>query len=780
MTAPPPTTVVVPVHDGRDETLRCLGSVLRHAGDGPPFELLVVDDASPDPVLRVDLDRIATAPAPVPVRLLRNEVNRGFVASVNRALLETAGDVVLLNSDTVVTDGWLHRLCATAASAPDVATVTPLTNAGSICTLPAPVIEHFGLSGPDPRVDECARFVATAGLGLRPAVITGVGFCMLVTRAALDACGLLDEATFGQGYGEEVDLCLRASALGFRHLVDDRTYVHHEEGVSFGASRAERMARASAVLRERYPDFAAANRRERAADPLAVSFEALVLALHEPAPGRRHVLHVLHAPSSPLGGTERHVEALVAATAAEVDSSVLAPDGDRFVLRRRVQTADGAVVDEHLLPGRPASANAVDDEQAAVALQVAIDAFEVDVVHLHNLLGHSLAALRVCEGFDGPVLCTLHDLRLACPNHSLLHRDTVACGVPDDLSVCAGCLPETRVGGSLELLERYRGFTAAHLSAIDTFVAADVTAVDALRRAHPVPDDRVVVVEHGTLVAPLRAPLDDATVLTGPLRLAFVGRAWRKKGLEVVNHLAASLDPHDVELHHFGESRDPVHPSVRVHGTYDNAELPGLLHRAGIHVVLLPGPYAETYSYVMSEALAAGLPVIGAGYGALGHRIRTHEVGWTIDPTDPTSVEQLVRDLHRCRPEVLRATRRARAVATPPAGRSAARHLELYRASARREGTAAMDDGLDRDDRMRRHVRALTAVNHQLREQVRDRSEPRPRRLARARASLRRRAPRLVAAAGAARRRVTRTARALRARASSDRRSAVSGEAAGR
>ena len=67
-----------------------------------------------------------------------------------------------------------------------------------------------------------------------PEVITGVGFCMYVTRAALDLCGVFDEETFGLGYGEEVDFCLRATRLGLRHLVEDSTFVYHRGGVSFG------------------------------------------------------------------------------------------------------------------------------------------------------------------------------------------------------------------------------------------------------------------------------------------------------------------------------------------------------------------------------------------------------------------------------------------------------------------------------------------------------------------------------------------------------------------
>ena len=96
------------------------------------------------------------------MRVVHHDVNRGFVASVNHGFDVAAGDVVVLNADTVVTEGWLDRLAA-AASADDVATVTPLTNSGSICTLPDSIIGAFDLDGARPRIDECGAAAGPIG-----------------------------------------------------------------------------------------------------------------------------------------------------------------------------------------------------------------------------------------------------------------------------------------------------------------------------------------------------------------------------------------------------------------------------------------------------------------------------------------------------------------------------------------------------------------------------------------------------------------------------------------
>ncbi len=151
-------SVIVPVYDGLDEVTACLAAVARHAAATKvAFELILVDDATPTPAVAAFLDSVVAAPAEVAIRLIRNPTNLGFVASVNRGFADCSGDVVLLNADTVVTEGWLDRITAAARTEPDVATVTPLTNHGSICTLPPSMIDAFDLDGPAPRIDDCGR-----------------------------------------------------------------------------------------------------------------------------------------------------------------------------------------------------------------------------------------------------------------------------------------------------------------------------------------------------------------------------------------------------------------------------------------------------------------------------------------------------------------------------------------------------------------------------------------------------------------------------------------------
>jgi GT2 family glycosyltransferase/glycosyltransferase involved in cell wall biosynthesis len=680
-----PVSVVIPVYLGLGEVTECVESVVRHAATAEvTYDVLILDDASPEPEISSYIDGLADDHATPPIRVLRNDDNLGFVATVNRALELTRGDVVVLNADTVVTDGWLDRM-ADAAAQPDVATVTPLTNFGSICTLPDAVIDAFDLDGSSPRVDDCAEFIATHSLRLRPEVITGVGFCLYLTREAIDVCGLLDVETFGRGYGEEVDFCLRATRMGMRHLVEDSTYVHHHGGVSFGDARTEGMQRGSALLHDRYRFFRATNMRERTHDPLSVPFAALELALAPRDESRPHVLQILHSLPGALGGTEKHLHRLMTALLPEFDFSVLYPVESGFVLRTLWNAADAPPIEhEYLLPGAPRRVSDTNDRAAAGALRMALDLFSFDAIHIQNIIGHSLAPLDVAASFDGPVVYSVRDLYLACPHHWLLYRNEQGCGLPSDLEVCARCLPETQQR-PVRFLEEHRATVTPNIDNVDTWVFASQSAADYLLRVYDIEPARTRIIEHGSIIdidPVIRTP-DRSLVLDEPLRLALVGLGWAKKGLTVVNELADAVAGSSIEVHHFGKLRAEASENLILHGPYDNNYLPHLLDRAGIQVVLLPGPYAETFGHVMTEAMIAGRPIVGAYYGALGERIRRHGAGWTYDPDDVEALHRLVLRLDACRVELLRATTAAAAVPISSVASTADGYAELYRPPSR-------------------------------------------------------------------------------------------------
>ena len=241
--------VILPVFGAPDALDVCLASLLRtlpaHA------QVLVCDDASPQHDIAVLLAAFAQR-APFKVELVRRERNLGFIGNVNLAFAQTAPhDVVLLNSDTITTPGWLGRLVACAASDATIATATPWSNNAEICSWP-----DFCRAGPVPDdADRIAESAADETAPDYPDLPTGVGFCMFVRRAALDRVGDFDAATFGRGYGEENDFCRRAAGHGWRNVLCDTAYVVHQGGASFSAEGHHPGGENLARLVARYPEY---------------------------------------------------------------------------------------------------------------------------------------------------------------------------------------------------------------------------------------------------------------------------------------------------------------------------------------------------------------------------------------------------------------------------------------------------------------------------------------------------------------------------------------------
>ena len=242
--------VIIPVYRGLAQTRRCIESVLG-SRQATPFEIVVVDDASPEADITSYLDGLA---ADKRITLARNDRNLGFVQSVNRGMsLHSDRDVVLLNSDTEVANDWLDRLCETAYAYPDVGTVTPFSNNATICSYP---FEGWagGLPGALGLAD-LDRLFASTNAGRTVDLPTAVGFCMLIRRACLDQTGPFDAERFGRGYGEENDFCLRAASAGWRSVLAGDVFVYHEGGVSFSGERLELTTNAGKLLMDLYPDY---------------------------------------------------------------------------------------------------------------------------------------------------------------------------------------------------------------------------------------------------------------------------------------------------------------------------------------------------------------------------------------------------------------------------------------------------------------------------------------------------------------------------------------------
>lgn len=259
-------TVIIPVYDDRKATMRCLASVLASRKNNiTSFNILAIWDHGPDRHLLENLRALA---AKKKILLAETPVNKGFLGYVNETMrLVPEGNIILLNSDTLVHGNWVDRL-AKAACASDAATVTALGNEAEHVSWPA----YYDRGIVDnPRL---TALIDKAAAGIDPAkavceIPVGVGFCMLITRKAIEKIGLLDGMQVFRGYGEEVDYSLRAAEAGLKNYAAPNVFVAHIGGRSFGRAKMTLVAQNNDAIKAKFPDYSDDFSRFLLENPLA-------------------------------------------------------------------------------------------------------------------------------------------------------------------------------------------------------------------------------------------------------------------------------------------------------------------------------------------------------------------------------------------------------------------------------------------------------------------------------------------------------------------------------
>lgn len=683
-----PVTVVIPVHNAPSELKRCIDALVRNTT--VHAELLLIDDASTDPQATSVLEEASRLEG---VSVLRNRQNLGFVATANRGFSETAGDVVLLNSDAEVTPDWLEKLAIAAYHRPDVGTVTPLSdNAGAFS---APEVGDKNSVPAWLDFDDIGRLVSRCSGRLYPRTPTGNGFCLYIKRAMLDEVGYFHQAHFPRGYGEENDLCMRAREAGWDHVVEDSTYVFHQVGASFGSERAELSRSGRAVVDQLHPDytrlvrgFVGSNEMGQARGNVRSAFEA-----NEDTCVPRRVLFVVHRGQ---GGTPSTNLDLMEALGPTHECLVLESDTRTLTLSqavgRELLELERRELREPLRFGQMRR----EDYRSFVAS--VIMRYAVELVHVRHLVKHTLDVPSLARSFGIPLIVSLHDYYLACPTFHLLDEQDQFCGGECTPGEGPCRIPMDWVAQDAPPLKhdwvyRWRENIFPILCGADALVTTTESAKDVYLNTYPeLRSQRFEVIEHGRQVGRGEA----ATQVPEPggmVRLLVPGNLDVHKG----SRFLAIMKDHDkaerLELHFLGNVSEEVRQLGVDHGRYTREEFASKVSEVQPAFIGLFSVTAETYMHSLTEAWASGVPVVGTDIGAIGERVRQRGGGWLVPVDDPRGAYEKIMEIADNPEEYRRGWRRVSVDELPSSGEMADAYAELYESVLRRRKSLGSGGG---------------------------------------------------------------------------------------
>lgn len=620
--------IIIPIYNAYEYTKKCIETVIQYT-NLKENNLVLVEDQSPDKKIKPMLKEFVKNKGENHIILLENDKNLGFVKSVNRGMTYSKkNDVLILNSDTEVTKNWLNKIRDCAYRIPMVGTVTPLSNNGTIASVPNyivdnPLPEHMSL-------EAYAALIEQESLHEYPEIPTGNGFCMYMTRQAIDTVGILDDDTFEKGYGEENDFCYRCLEYGYKNLLCDDTFIYHKGTQSFSKEKESFILSHLKILEKRYPicykntdDFA----REYPIDFIQKNVKYATNIKN-----KKNVLLLVHdfrkLEEKNLGGTTLHLYDIINSLSDTMNFHVLYPDLKLGYFRVQSFFAKGE--EENLVLRKIENFSLIKlyNPQYREMVEDVLSFFQIDLVHIHHLKDQYLDIYQAAFHRNIPIITTLHDFYCICPTIQLLDANDKYCG-DNTKKDCKTCLQKRLQIGN-NMIHTWRQEFSQALALSNKIIVPSNNTKEVVLQYYK--ELNIDVIEHGIEDF-------DATSLIrkeeDKFNIAFVGGISEHKGIGILKELIQKVKDTDVQIHLFGTTNDAFynqnHPNYIYHGIYDRADINCLLIENNIHLVCLFSIWPETYSYTLTESLVSHIPVISFKIGAIAERLEKMNAGYLVD-----------------------------------------------------------------------------------------------------------------------------------------------------
>lgn len=313
--------------------------------------------------------------------------------------------------------------------------------------------------------------------------------------------------------------------------------------------------------------------------------------------------------------------------------------------------------------------------------------FNPTLIHAHS---RKAEISTIAQDINIPIVITAHHGGIVCPGGALMAIDDHICHNPVSHNNCLHCelinirtgkfwypvmkhLPEHSYLKLGEFLSKHKflpfitpiGSSAVYIrNHIDQWnticknaglVIAPCKALAESMILNGLDKTKVKIIPHGI---PLPAyKTRPAKIVNGTIKFFYVGRISYIKGLHILLEAFHSLDVPNIELHLIGEAvtKDELRYFARMHRKYQNdirikwhgKVKPERMNEMirDYHVSVAPSICLEAFGLNISEALAAGKPVLTSRNGGGEDQIKDGINGWVVPQNDSTALKSKMEEI---------------------------------------------------------------------------------------------------------------------------------------
>jgi len=637
MNAKPTCTIIIPVYNALNEVEACIKSVIKHT-DLDKNNLIIMDDCSPDNRVEPMLKSFSSVDG---IEIFRNEKNIGYTRNINRGISKSnSSDILLLNSDTIVTKNWLQKMQIAAYTDSKIGTVTAVSNNAGAFSVPqaGTNIIPEGIT-----IDDMASLVSELHTCQYPDVPTGNGFCLYIKKDLLDSIGGFNEELFPRGYGEENDFCMRALRAGWRNIVDMKTYIYHVRTASFKEEKTQLIEKSKQILREKYPEYQALTKGIGASEVIK-SFRAdLELEIKESTASSRKIKPtILYVLSTMTGGTPQTNRDLMTGVSEKYDSYVLACDRKSIKIMK-LEGVDYKTIEQYSINDPILFWQHSSHEYREIVASILFK-YNIDLLHIRHIAWHDLSLPKIAKSLNIPVVYSLHDFYAACPSVNLIDKNAVYHpegaieNAANPLWNDATCLPMNQ-----QLHARWKDRMQESLSYADIYITTSDSAKEILQSNLPLLKNRnqhFHVIPHGRDFEKFEN-IEAGKTPSEYINILLPGNIGHSKGARLIKEIKEKDLNNKYRFHVLGKCTNEIKKFVTYHGPYERHMFNSRVRDINPDISAVLSIWPETYCHTLTESWAIGLPVLGVDLGAVGERIARHGGGWLAQPTAKSILEQL-------------------------------------------------------------------------------------------------------------------------------------------
>jgi len=276
----------------------------------------------------------------------------------------------------------------------------------------------------------------------------------------------------------------------------------------------------------------------------------------------------------------------------------------------------------------------------------ALEETRPELVHVQHLMGLPVALIQSIQQQGLPFMITLHDYWWICANAQLLtNYSQQLCEGPRAYLNCARCAlaraGRSQLAPALPALAgwlAWRNYLLRRVMQAASWLIASTEFVQSWYAAHGAPTRSLMVIPPGLELAPTPRPMRKSN---DSVHFAYIGGLAWQKGVHILVD-AFSQVKGAADLWIAGdESFDPAYvarlralasPNVRFLGRLAREQVWDTLTQ--VDVIVVPAIWYETFSFIVSEAFAVGVPVVASRLGPLADRVHDGIDGLHVPPGD--------------------------------------------------------------------------------------------------------------------------------------------------